>query len=319
VQIFPKKQQSFSFAVDSKPLLVNFDYHGTLIKELDFEKPTEDLAYQLTRDDDVLGRVWALSELRKRSASPTVAEVEKQAITTELANAATRDKFWGVRVDAASALAGAKLNVAREALIAATQDTDARVRARAVASLAAYNDPSLAGLYLKLLDDPSYGVIKAASLALGATKSSQSYNALVRLLGIPSWRDNIRVSALNGLAELKDKRSLEYAFRYVEKGNLTQVRVGALNLLGKVGSDNTRAFAVVANLAKRSFEAGDSALATASGEALVALGDRKGLQILEELSRNQAVTERLKVRAAEYTKLLREAVAATPNSGTPHP
>src|SRR6185312_6711443 len=152
VQVSPKKQQSFSFAVDSKPLLVNFDYHGTLIKELNFDKPTDDLAYQLTRDDDVLGRVWALGQLRQRAASATVPEVEKQRITTELANSVTHDKFWGVRIDAASALADAKGNVAREALIAATRDTDARVRARTVTSLAASKDPSLAGLYLKLLN-----------------------------------------------------------------------------------------------------------------------------------------------------------------------
>jgi len=319
VQISPKKQQSFSFAVDSKPLLVNFDYHGTLIKELEFDKPTEDLAYQLTRDDDVLGRVWALGQLRQRSASATVPEVEKERITTELANAVTHDKFWGVRSDAASALAAAKGNVAREALIAATRDTDARVRAKAVNSLAASKDPSLAGLYLKLLDDPSYGVIRAASLALGATKSPESYDALVRLIAAPSWRDNIRASALNGLAELRDKRSLEYAFRYVEKGNETQVRVAALNVLGKAGADNPRAFAVVADSATRSFAAGDFALATASGEALVNLGDRKGLTILEELSNNKAVSDRFKGRLAEYTKLLREAIAATPNPGPQHP
>src|SRR6185503_15636325 len=99
------------------------DYHGTLIKELDFDKPTEELAYQLKRDDDVMGRVWALGQLHKRAASTTVSEVEKQTITTELANAVAHDKFWGMRSEAASALADAKGNVAREALIAATRDT----------------------------------------------------------------------------------------------------------------------------------------------------------------------------------------------------
>jgi aminopeptidase N len=319
VQISPKKQQSFSFAVDSKPLLVNFDYHGTLIKELEFDKPTGDLAYQLTQDDDVLGRVWALGQLRQRAASATVSEAEKERITTELANAVTHDKFWGVRGDAASALAATKGNVAREALIAATRDVDARVRAKAVTSLAGSKDPSLAGLYLKLLDDPSYGVIRAASLALGATKSPDSYDALVRQIAAPSCRDNIRASALNGLAELRDKRSLEYAFRYVEKGNETQVRVAALNVLGKAGTENPRVFAVVADNATRSFEAGDFALANASGEALVNLGDRKGLAVLEDLSRNKAVSDRFKGRLAEYTKLLREVIAATSNPGPQHP
>src|SRR5215831_2143195 len=40
VQIEPKEEQSFKFVVDSEPLLVGFDYNGTLIKELTFVKPT---------------------------------------------------------------------------------------------------------------------------------------------------------------------------------------------------------------------------------------------------------------------------------------
>jgi len=52
VQIEPKEEQVFKFAVDSEPLLVNFDYGGTLIKELKFEKDTGRLMYQLEHDQD---------------------------------------------------------------------------------------------------------------------------------------------------------------------------------------------------------------------------------------------------------------------------
>ena len=63
VQIQAKEEQTFTFQVDSAPLLVNFDYGSTLIKELRFEKSTEQLSYQLAHDQDVLGRVWALQQL----------------------------------------------------------------------------------------------------------------------------------------------------------------------------------------------------------------------------------------------------------------
>jgi aminopeptidase N len=320
VKILPKKQQSFSFAVDSKPLLVNFDYHGTLIKELDFDKPTDELAYQMTRDEDVLGRVWALNELRKRVTSASLPEIEKQRIAAELSNAVTRDKFWGMRMEAATALAEVKPNSAREALLAATRDADARVRARAVTSLATSKDPSLASVYVKLLEDESYAVIKAAALALGATKNANSLGALVRLLSLPSWRNNIRASALAGLAELGDKRSLDLAIRYAEKGNQPQVRAAAIQMLGRVGADNPRAFAIIVEIAKRAFETGDNSLVTASGEALISLGDRKGLAILEQISHNKAVDERLKARAAEFADMLRKAVAGPGGRpGAQHP
>ena len=318
LQILPKKQQSFSLAVDSKPLLVNFDYHGTLIKELEFSKTTEELTYQLTRDDDVLGRVWALSQLQDR-VTASASETERLQIATELTKALTQDKFWGVRANAAVALAGVKLPSVRNALIAATSDGDARVRVRAVTSLASSKDPALAALYVKLLTDKSYAVIKAAAAALGDTRSPDAYSALIKELDTPSWRDNIRASVLDGLGELRDKRSLDLALRYAAMGNTTQVRSAALRLLGKIGTGEPRAFSVIAEAARKSFESGDFNLATAAGEALVGVGDPKGLSVLEEISHNGSISARLKTRLGEYQESLRKAVAGTPGHGEQSP
>jgi len=319
VQILPKKQQSFSLAVDSKPLLVNFDYHGTLIKELLFDKPTDDLSYQMTRDEDVLGRIWALSQLQQRVTLATTSEAEKQQIASEFAKVATQDKFWGMRANAATALADLKTPGARSALIAATGDPHARVRARAVASLASSKDPSLASLYVKLLSDRSYAVIKNAAFALGATRSPEAYDALVKLLNLPSWRDNIRASALSGLGELKDKRTLDIALRYAARGNENQVRAAALRLLGRIGSDSPQAFSLIAETAGKAFESDNFTLATAAGEALVNLGDAKGLQLLEKISKNPELPLQLKARLAEYQESLRKSVAGTAGQGNRQP
>src|SRR5947207_1086492 len=52
VRIEAKEEQTFKFTVDSEPLLVNFDYHGALIKELLFSKTDGQLMYQLVHDQD---------------------------------------------------------------------------------------------------------------------------------------------------------------------------------------------------------------------------------------------------------------------------
>jgi aminopeptidase N len=249
----------------------------------------------------------------------TTSETEKQQIALALANVVTSDKFWGVRVNAATALADVKAPSSRNALIAATGDADARVRARAVTSLAISRDPSLASLFLKLINDQSYAVIKAAALALGDTKSPEAYAALVKLLGQPSWRDNIRASALAGLGELRDKRSLDVALRYAAVGNASQVRAAALRLLGKIGSDEPRAFRLIADTAGKAFESEDYNLATAAGDALVSLGDPKGLAVLEQISRNDRISGRLKARLGEYQEALRRSEAGTASQGTQHP
>src|SRR6266478_4233553 len=188
VQIEAKEEQTFKFTLDSEPLLVGFDYGGTLIKELTFVKTTGQLLYQLGNDKDVLGRIWALSQLTPRMNDGNTGEPDRDAIRKALA-AATKDQFWGARLEALAALNGSREE--KDVLIAATKDANPRVRARAVRSLATTKDSSLAGTYLQLLNDQSYGVVRAAALALGQTKSPLAYDALVKLISQPSWRDTI--------------------------------------------------------------------------------------------------------------------------------
>jgi aminopeptidase N len=165
VQIEAKEEQVLKFTVDSEPLLVNFDNEGTLIKELLFVKTTGQLIYQLQNDRDPLGRIWASSQLSSRMRDEKIAATDRNAILKALSQAATKDPFWGARVEVLVALNGVK--EAKDALLAATKDTDARVRARAVGALAAAKDPGLVDTYVQLLNDRSYAVIRASASALG--------------------------------------------------------------------------------------------------------------------------------------------------------
>src|SRR5215813_9491531 len=200
VQLAAKEEQTLTFPVDSEPLLVNFDYGSTLIKELIFNKSTGQLLFQLTNDQDVLGRIWALQQLAQRINDTKTNATDRQAIAKAISDVLTKDSFWGVRLEAASSLSGSK--EAHDALVAATHDVNAKVRARAVGSLAASKDITLADIYLRSLNDQSYGVIRSAAKALGQTRSASAYDALVKLVETPSWRDRITASGLTGLAAL---------------------------------------------------------------------------------------------------------------------
>src|SRR5205085_5432929 len=280
--IEPKEEQALTFHTDTEPLLVNFDYGDTLIKELKFDKPTDALVYQLTRDADVMGRMWALGQLSERMKAQVTAEAERQRITEALSGALTGDKFWGMRFESAAALQGAPGDAARRALLTATKDANARVRARAVTSLAATKDPTLADVYLPLLGDQSYGVVRAAAQALGATKSPAAYDVLMKLLAQPSWRDSIRVSALNGLTALGDRRAFDLALKYAAAGNQTPVRAAAVTLLAAVGKNDPRTFPLVSEVLMRAITPFNFALAGAAGRALVDLGDQRGLEVIEQ-------------------------------------
>jgi aminopeptidase N len=318
VQIMPRKEQSFTFSVDSKPLLVNFDYHGTLIKEVQFDKTTEDLVYQLTRDDDVLGRIWALSELAGRVNSGKIAEAERRQIASALSNTVTRDKFWGVRFETATALATVKDPTARNALMAAARDSNARVRAQALTSLALSKDPALASFYQQFLSDPSYGVIKAAALAIGETRTPDAFESLIKLLDVPSWRDNIRASALLGLAALRDKRALDIASRFAQSGNAPQVRVAALRILGGIGAGDPKVFTLVSETTTKAFQSEDLTLGAAAAEALVSLGDPRGIVVLDQIRQAAKAVPQIQDLVSPYRERLRRASAGAISPARQH-
>jgi hypothetical protein len=81
--------------------------------------------------------------------------------------------------------------------------------------------------------------------------------------------------------------------------------------LGKIGGDNPQAFGLIAETAEKAFGSDDFTLATAAGEALVSLGNPKGLAVLEQISQNTAIPRQLRSRFDEYRESLRKSVAGT--------
>jgi aminopeptidase N len=314
VRIEPKEEQTFTFRVDAEPLLVNFDYQDTLIKELKFEKPTNELYYQLSKDQDVLGRIWALDQLSSRIKDKATADADRQPMASALATALTSDKFWAVRLESASALNGVDTKEARTALIAAAKDSNARVRARALTSLGAFKDPSLATVFQEHLNDPSYATIRAASAGLGAGKSPGAYDALAKLLDTTSWHDVIRAAGLNGLAALGDKRALDVGLKYAAKENRANVRGAALTLVGTLGKDDPRSFQLLSDAFTKAVESGNFQLALPTATALVMLGDPRGAQLMEDAAGKTEIPQlkRVLVQLADRLKKSSQTVGTKP-------
>jgi aminopeptidase N len=311
VRLEAREEQSVILTADSEPVLVNFDYGDTLIKQVEFVKTREELMYQASSDQDVMGRVWALGQLTELIKASSTVATDRDAITSRIANILTHDKFWGMRLEAATALTTGG-EIVRAALISATRDSNARVRARAITTLAVSKDASPASVYLQSLNDQSYGVIRAAALALGQTKSPDAYDALVKLLDSPSWRDTIKISGLNGLAALGDKRALDLALRYASQGNAAGVRAAALRLLGSVGKSDARAFTVLSETLGQASVKEDLGVASAAGEGLVSLADSRGLAVFDDLLKKLDRNTNLRTSLTRLQERLRRSTAALP-------
>ncbi len=276
------REKEFSFAVDSKPLIVNFDRGNIIIKQVRFHRSDEELAYQLLRDADVMGRVRAAYEIKSRGNNASI---------KALSDAAERDPFWGVRIEAVKALAEMKSDAARAALLEAAKDKDSRIRREALRGLGQFKDPKLAGLYIKLMNsDPSYFAIAEAARALGQTGSPLAYDTLMNALKLDSWQDTIRAGALDGLVALKDPRSLAVGFKYAAPNNPFFLRQAAFQLIAGAGKGNDRAFETLrAATREKPIQARITAI-----QALVALGDARAIPMLEELAKSSELPDAIK-------------------------
>jgi HEAT repeat protein len=160
--------------------------------------------------------------------------------------------------------------------------------------------------------DESYGVIRSAAVALGQTKDSTAYDSLGKLLKTPSWRDNIKASALAGFAALGDKRALEIGWQFAQKGNQAQVRAAALRLVGTIGNEDARVYPLIAENLSQALERSDFNLAFASAEALVSLGDPRGLTLFEDLAKHAEARPQIQGLIRNFQDQLKKKIETKP-------
>ena len=269
-----KREKEFTFEVDSKPLIVNFDRGNYIIKEVKFNRGDDELAYQLLHDSDVMGRVRGAIELKTHTGDAAV---------KALAEAALRDSFWAVRIEAVKALSTLKSDASRAALIEALKDKESKVRREAIKGLGAFKDPKLADLFVKMINsDPSYFAIAEAAKALGQSGSPKAYDVLADAMKLESWQGTIRAGVLEGFAALRDPRALDVALKYASPANPTNLRAAAFHMLGEVGKGNDRALeALMSALKEKSLSVRFAAV-----QALGQLGDPRAVPALEELAKS---------------------------------
>jgi aminopeptidase N len=245
--------------------------------------------------------MWALGELRTKSRAANAAEVDKQKALTAFHSSIASDKVWQIRRDAINALAapgpqGAAAILASMAgnlpkpnfspetinlLLAAAKDQRANVRAAAISQLGRLRDAKYADTFAAALNDRSFTVIDAAANALGATKTPAAYDQLSKLLDQNSWRDRVRIAALNGLTGTGDKRAMEIGFRYNDKSFAPNVRTAALGVLAETGKGDQRIFPLVFESFKKSLESNDFNGIFTRLVSLIKLGDPRGQEAFD--------------------------------------
>ncbi len=295
VWLKPQAENAFTFDAATKPKLVNFDYESTLLKEMKFEKSTDELLYQMQNDKDVLGRRWAMGELEKRAANAD----DKPRVVDALINSAEKDPFWRIRRAALSFIANiyspdplpgvervaAKLDVnVEQAALRFAKDAQPLIRADAIRLLGETKDPKHAGVFLASLNDRSYGVIDESAAALGRTKDARAFDALVKLTNTPSWKGRIQTAGLNGLAELGDKRAFDVGYRIATDTSLSMnLRTSALGVVGASGKGDSRAYPLIFEKFKKALDANNFNGIINGLRAIIKIADPRGQEAFDLL------------------------------------
>jgi len=154
--------------------------------------------------------------------------------------------------------------------------------------------------------------VATAALALGGMRSPNAYEALNSLLAAESWRDTVRVAGLKGLAALGDARALDAGLRYAARGNLPATRAAAVGLLAAIGRADTRSLPLIADALLQGALTSDFALTNDAAEALLALGDARGLNAFDEASR-RASSQGLQSMIRGFHARLRERATTNAN------
>lgn len=201
------EETTFVFPSPEEPLLVRFDEGNWLLKEWSYPKNTRELLYQ-ARNDDVIGREWAVRELSGAPARPEV----RAEVTEALSLIAREDPFWAVRVAAIETMAsilggsasqepavraGAPAGAdAVELFKSAAEDENSQVRRAAIRLLGETRDPDLVSFFRDRFSlDDSYQVQAEALRAIGRSGDRSQLPFLREASAIPSHQDVISRAA----------------------------------------------------------------------------------------------------------------------------
>lgn len=227
--VVSKAEESFFLPSAKRPELVQVDPHGVALKTLTFEKSAKEWAFQLQHAPDAAARIEAVQALAKKASDPEA--------TAALSYALLKDKFWGVRRAAATALGDQATSAAREALARGTRDAHSRVRRGVARALGSFKRDAAATKILHRIlgsEKRSDYVIAAALFGLAQTKDASALPTLRRYLGRGSHNEIIRTSIFMALAELKDPRALPLALQQTRYGVHQFVRSAATQCMARL-------------------------------------------------------------------------------------
>jgi aminopeptidase N len=228
--VVTQRAEVFAVPCPTRPKLVVVDPDMRVLGEVHVKAPGDMLRNQLKEGKSARARYLAAQALARVDDPPTIAALAERL----------RDEkeFWGTRAEVASSLAKLRSSEAYAVLASMTKTKHPKVRRAVAAALGSFKTPeALDALKPLALGDESYMVQADAARALGKTKQPQALDVLLDVVDRKSWADVISVGALDGIAAMRDDRSIPHVTTRTRYGHPTRARRAAILALPKIASD----------------------------------------------------------------------------------
>ncbi|MEE2780698.1 MAG: M1 family aminopeptidase [Planctomycetota bacterium] len=226
-----KAMQDFYVPLPGKPDIVRFDAKTQVLGSIEFNKPKEMLYAQLARQDDVVGRLLAADALSDKDDRETIERLQA---------ALQNDPFFGVRLQAAKALADIGSLAALEALIDSRQQSDARVRRHVVRALGSFFHPMAKTALLQFVaEEQNPDIIAEAIRPLGKYPGGDVSEQITRLLQQSSYDNAVAVAAMDAARAQEDPSFLPLMQASIRRDAEfpSKTFAGALDAVAYLGKD----------------------------------------------------------------------------------
>lgn len=203
------QSEDFYFDLPSRPRIARIDPESTVLAAVDFTPPTAMLHKQLANEDDMMGRLLAVRTLAGRNDATT---------TSLLGKTLTTDAFYGVRIEAAEALAKLHSPEALDQLAKSRDQSDARVRRAVINAIDRfYHEVAYAALKDQCQKEKNPDILADALLAMAKYPKKEVQPLLLENLQRESYRNRIAFAAAKGLGIAGDTEAIPPLLQYLRR------------------------------------------------------------------------------------------------------
>ena len=273
-----EQEEDFYVPLEEKPSIVRFDPDYSVLATVSFTKSDDLLEAQIQNAEDMMGRLLAAKALGKRKTN---------AAADLLETTLKSDKFFGVRIEAASALAAHGTDYALKKLADNWQQDDARVRQVIVRSLTNRYQESTRNLIGEILTaEQNPAILAIATRALGKYSDADARSLVLEQLNSETFRDELAIAAIGAIRAQRDpsyKQELMDVLKKRRRESSSRALADGLSTLGEISKTLERKADVRRFLLSFVHDA-RTRVQTGAIQGLGNLGDARAMATLQALA-----------------------------------